>query len=207
MPQELNQDQIDALAEFLNIGVGRAGAALGSLLDARVQLGIPSVEVLATRELAGRLERGAAHAVSAALLGFVGPTRGHALLTFRDDSSDKLVEVLQENVIDPEEDRDLLRTGILSEVGNILLNSVLGTVASMLEQKLEYATPSYHDEVPLRTLMPSKVDPDGLVVIVEACLTVQQLDIRADVVLVFEPGSYEEFVAAIDRALERLERL
>ena len=42
---QLSSSQLDALAEVVNIGVGRAAASLSELLGTRIELSVPQIQI------------------------------------------------------------------------------------------------------------------------------------------------------------------
>ena len=55
MPIQRDAEQIDALSEIFNIGVGKAAAAMGRLLRDEVLLSVPHVSVFTVNEAAQQL--------------------------------------------------------------------------------------------------------------------------------------------------------
>jgi chemotaxis protein CheC len=131
---------LDILTELVNIGVGRAAASLSELVGHRVELRVPLLRTLAIEEL---LREFAAehHAVDLAVTqDFRGGLDGRAILAFPSMSAVKLGQLL--SGVDGEDDElteDL--AGVLEEVGNIVLNGVLGTFGNMSSCDLNYSVP------------------------------------------------------------------
>ena len=55
MTVQLDAEQIDALSEIFNIGVGKAAAAMGSLMRDEVLLSVPHVSIFTVSEAAQQL--------------------------------------------------------------------------------------------------------------------------------------------------------
>jgi chemotaxis protein CheC len=55
MPIQLDAEQVDALSEIFNIGVGKAAAAMGNLMRDEVLLSVPHVSILTVSEAAQQL--------------------------------------------------------------------------------------------------------------------------------------------------------
>ena len=88
---------------------------------------------------AGRWRHAAVH------LSFHGPFDGTTSLVFSQDSANKLVDILTGQGAD-DGDFDEVKRGVLSEVGNIVVNGVMGSISNMLECRLNYSIPSYIEE-------------------------------------------------------------
>ena len=72
----MNDAQIDAIQEAINIGVGRAAAALNDLVDRPVMLVAPSVELLSFEELPRAFDAVGPTTVSSVQMGFHGSLEG-----------------------------------------------------------------------------------------------------------------------------------
>lgn len=140
-----DNDQLDALTEVINIGVGRAAASLSSLVDERVQLCVPCVRVCSLAELHAELESSKERVDTSVMQGFSGRINGRAMLAFPQRSGVALAKLLSDedpHGEDPDEDAlEFDLAGILEEIGNIVLNGVLGSLANVFEDDFRYTVP------------------------------------------------------------------
>jgi chemotaxis protein CheC len=136
----LNELELDAFTEVANIGVSRAAVSLHELVGDEVRLSVPSVAIL-TREQAARIigEREADNLV-AVQQAFSGDIYGRALLIFPETNSLELVRAAIGGEL-PLEDIINLESEALAEIGNIILNGCLATIANMLQRNLEMSLP------------------------------------------------------------------
>lgn len=137
---DLNELEIDALTELVNLGVSRAATSLRELVQEQVHLSVPNVllvsraravEILAERE-ANRLV--AVHQI------FEGDINGRALLIFPETRSLELVRAVTGGEL-PLEDIIELEQEALAETGNVILNGCLATIANMLQRSLKMSLP------------------------------------------------------------------
>ena len=136
--------QIDAFKELINIGVGRAAGSLNQMCGAHVRLCVPEVKVLDASGIDSFLaqETGPEDArVAAVRMQFSGAFRGSADLIFPAESAAKLVNLLIGDADSTE--LDALRAATLTEVGNIVLNGVLGSMTNVLGEHVDYDVPTY----------------------------------------------------------------
>ncbi len=193
----LTADQIDAIQELVNIGVGRAAGVLNQMLDAPIRLQIPYIKIGSPLELQQELEASlGAERVAAVRQDFSGSFSGIAELVFPTESACILAAMLTgEEPGTP--DLDAVRIGTLSEIGNILINSVIGSIANVLEQRLDYALPTYMEDT-VENLLTSK-DSVGktTILLAQTQFSVEQLQIRGDIILIFELGSFDVLLNAI----------
>jgi chemotaxis protein CheC len=126
--------QLDALRELANIGSGTAGTALSSLLGCPIELSVPSASAL---ELADAVE--AAGDPEDLVWGVVVPVSGHvdatALLVIGEDDAATICAMLG-----VEADTDTGRSA-LGEIGNIMVSSYVGALATLTGFELDLRPP------------------------------------------------------------------
>jgi chemotaxis protein CheC len=196
----LNSEQIDVLTELINIGVGRAAGMLNQMLDAHVNLQVPHVNIFQSSELEDVLKQDASIDLSVVRLSFKGSFSGTALLAFPAESSANLVNVLtgeEEEVMD---DLDALRVGALTEVGNIVLSGVMGSISNVLKQHLTYSLPIYMEDS-IKNLLDDRQNTDTTIVLARTHLKIEQFRISCDIILIFQVGLFDILLETI-RELE-----
>jgi chemotaxis protein CheC len=197
--RHLEPYQMDILKEIINIGVGRAAGILNEMTRFRVILQVPFIKVLSPFSLKEEMEELDRNIIAAVRLGFKGPFSGCAALVFPPDSASKLVAVLTgEEPGTP--DLDSVRVGTLSEVGNIVLNGVMGSIGNILKQHISYSIPTYIEDTieNLLTIDTNINPPPNIILLVRIRFTIQQLQIEGDIILLFEVGSFTALLSAID---------
>ena len=93
MPIQRDAEQIDALSEIFNIGVGKAAAAMGRLLRDEVLLSVPHVSVFTVNEAAQQLGT-QGHPMYGVRQPFRGVLNGDALLIFPGHRSLEIVRIV-----------------------------------------------------------------------------------------------------------------
>lgn len=199
----LSPERLDALQEFVSIGVGRAAAILNEMLDAHILLNVPSVEVFSGTELRQQLiQRFNWHQkYSAVELGFMGGFSGTTKLIFPTESASTLVALLTGEDIDSP-DLDAVKIGTLTEVGNIVINGVMGSISNVLHQRFDYLLPVYVEDTVEQLLLAHQTLTDQTVfMLAQARFEIAQLEIIGDVILIFEMTSFGALLGAIDDEL------
>lgn len=198
----LTSKQLDALQEIVNIGIGRAAAMLNEMVDARIVLEVPTIKLLSADQLRQvMLDRFNSQSISAVRLGFSGSLSGTAELMFPTDSASVLVAVLTGEDLDSP-DLDAVKIGTLSEIGNIVINGVIGSISNILEQRMEYKIPSYcEDTIENLLLSERNMTDDVLFILAQARFAIEQLEIVGDIILIFEMKTFDNLLKAIDRQL------
>ncbi|MHB8882216.1 MAG: chemotaxis protein CheC [Thermodesulfovibrionales bacterium] len=196
---KLTPETTDALRELINIGVGRAAGVLSEMLNCRIILQVPFIKVLQQHELISEMDgQFGRNRVSAVRLGFKGSFAGMAALVFPPDSAVKLVNVLTSEGPDTD-DLDAVRVGTLSEVGNIVINGVMGSISNVLSQHINYSLPAYMEDVIGNLLLADAQDRASTVLVAHTRFLVQDMQIEGDIILIFETGSFDALIHAIDK--------
>lgn len=136
----LNELELDALTELVNLGVSRSAASLRHMVGDEVLLSVPSVAVVTrarAAQIIGETGNGRMVAVHQA---FDGDIAGRALLIFPETNSLELVRAVTGGGL-PLEDIIELEQEALAETGNIILNGCLATIANMLQRSLRMSLP------------------------------------------------------------------
>ncbi|MEW6109881.1 MAG: chemotaxis protein CheC [Nitrospirota bacterium] len=193
----LTSKQIDALKELINIGVGRAAGVLSEMVSCHISLQVPFIKILSPAEIKIEMEELGRHRVSAVRLGFKGPFSGSAALVFPPDSALKLVTVLTGEEPGTLE-LDSVRVGTLSEVGNIVINGVMGSISNVLKQSINYSLPNYMEDNIDNLLALDETEPGATVILARTRFTIEKLHIEGDIILIFEVGSFDALLAAIN---------
>lgn len=138
----LTTEQLDALQELLNMGVGRAADSLNQMTEKPIRLQTPKIQIGTMQDLVSGFILGESDKLSAIRLPFCGAFSGSAFIVFLSDGAAQLVNHLTGEAGNLES-LDVLKEATLTEVGNILLNGVMGTVVNVLNQPLTYSVPTY----------------------------------------------------------------
>jgi chemotaxis protein CheC len=137
----LSEMEQDALAELANIGVNRAAVSLRQILGEQVLLSIPAVEIISREAAARFVEESSTPKLIAVQQSFEGSFSGKALLIFPETQSLELVRSILGDKHSLE-DIVTLEYEVLAEVGNIILNAFLGTIANVLGQSVRISLPT-----------------------------------------------------------------
>jgi chemotaxis protein CheC len=191
-------NQLDALKEMINIGVGRGAGVLNTLLQAHISLEIPAVHTITPSELPGILESGDP-GLCLVTMPFAGPLEGEATMVFSCENAGKLVGVLTGHPKEPVS-IDTLEAGTVSEVGNIVLNGVMGTVGNILGLCLTYQVPGFRQGD--SSLLQQQRNEDGFrAVLANTRFRVEKLEMDGLLVLRFAERSFGLLLDRIDNLI------
>jgi chemotaxis protein CheC len=136
----LNELEVDALTELVNLGISRAAKSLAEMVGKQVTLSVPRVALVSREEAIKILgERESRNLVAVHQI-FEGEITGRALLIFPEARSLELVRAVIGGDLSVEEIIELEQEA-LAETGNVILNGCLSTMANMLERSLKISLP------------------------------------------------------------------
>ena len=193
----LSQDQADTLGELITIGVGRAAGMLNEITEAYVSLEVPVVRAVSVVEFKDEMDREGVDRLSAVQLAFDGPFFGTADLVFPPESATKLVVLLTGE--DPGTlEFESVKTGTLNELGNIVINGVMGSIANLIKQQIGYSLPNYIEDTIDHLLTLGGADTARPILLARTHFMIEQLKIKGEIILLFDMGSFDALIAAID---------
>ncbi len=194
----LNEGQIDALTECINIGMGHAAGTLHDMLGAHINLRVPRIVVVPIDQVTTAFAQEQGFDVSAVRMKFAGAFQGSAVLLFPNPSAQKLVQLLT-GADEPTDDTNVLRSGTLIEVGNIILNGVMGSIVNLMKSPLQFVVP-YYTEGRIEQLLHSFAEGQSThLIIASTTFESQARAINGYVVIVFEIPFIQELAQALDR--------
>ena len=197
---KLTTVQEDALMELINIGFGRAAAALSKLTGHRVQLEVPQVAMCPIDEMADRLRPMLANDLATVHQIFSGPVDGDALLVLDQNSAAILKELLTSQPALPLE-IDRSAREVVTEIGNILLNACLGTFGNLLKVQVSFSVPHLTLDTLDSVVRSIAVDREGLryALIVHSSFRLRNSSLTGYLVIVLGVASIERLIRALER--------
>lgn len=195
---KLTDNQLDYLKEIINIGIGRSAAVLNKVVKNRVVLKVPVVQIIKISELDSRL--GIANAnLSIISMNFKGELNGKVELIFPSASAVNIVDLLTDKA-SPILEMDQLRSGTLNEVGNIVLNSLIGTLGNLLKTRFKFSIPKFK-ECPVSEVFDSYSSTSEYVIFAETHFFVKDANIDGSFILFFELQSLDYFIQLLDKSM------
>lgn len=136
-----NNVHLDILREIGNIGAGNATTALSQLINRRIDMGVPEVNILEFKELAEVLG-GAENPIVGILLGVEGDINGMMMFILEQSSAHNLVNILMGKNIDKFEDFTEIDLSALKEIGNIITGAYLTSLSTLTNLKIIATVPN-----------------------------------------------------------------
>ncbi len=132
---------LDILKELGNIGAGNATTALSQMINKRIDMGIPQVNVLEFKDLSEVLG-GAENPIVGILIGVEGQVNGMMMFVLEQKSAHNLVNMLMGRDIDRFEDFTEMDLSALNEIGNIIAGAYLSSLSSLTNLKIIGTVPN-----------------------------------------------------------------
>jgi chemotaxis protein CheC len=196
----LTTAQQDALVELINIGFGRAAAALSKLTRHRVQLEVPQVLMCPIDEMADRLRPMLADEIATVHQIFSGPVNGDALLVLDQHSAAILKELLTDEPALPLE-IDRSAREVVTEIGNIVLNACLGTFGNLLKVQVSFSVPHLTLDTLESVVGSVAVERQGLryALIIHSSFRLRNSSLTGYLVIVLGVASIERLMQALEQ--------
>jgi chemotaxis protein CheC len=200
MALPLSAEKLDALQELVNIGMGKAGAALAKVLGAFVELAVPALDLADRRQVANLLEHGSwttDRDVEAVRQRFFGALMGESVMVFDSQGHAELSDLLGHG---PDANADERQEALL-DLANVVIGACVNGIAEPLNEAVSFAPPARlggRTEVRAFMSRESAALNQGLVVNVDFKLEARAFFSR---VLVFLP---EDSIMRIDLAITQL---
>jgi len=194
----LTDEREDALIELINIGVGRAAGMLNQMTTHQISLRVPSLQLMTLEILNEAMQGRVEDRLAAVKMDFSGSFAGTAALIFPTTSAAQLVSCLTDE--EPgTPDLDVLREVTLIEVGNIVVNCVMGSITNMLNEQVRYSLPVYQEGSILALVRSDEITRDEWILFVKTRFCIEQLHIEGDILLILETRSLDVLFAGIER--------
>lgn len=123
MEQRFSSMQLDALREVSNIGVGNAATSLSTLLGTKIDMSVPSVNMV---ELSSIINESGENAVLGIVVRVLGEIPGNILILFKEDMAKEIITYLLGT---PQDELTEMGASVLCEVGNILSASYMNAIS------------------------------------------------------------------------------
>lgn len=136
----LNSMLIDVFKEIGNIGSGNAATALASMINKKIDMKVPTVNILEFKNV-DEILGGAERLVVGVYFEMSGDIVGNLLLVFGLDSAKNLVDMLF-NRESQYRELDSMDLSALCEVGNILAASYVNSLNMMTNFEIKISVPS-----------------------------------------------------------------
>lgn len=133
--------QYDVLKELGNIGAGNATTALSQMINAKIDMKVPKVELLEFKELSD-IVGGAENIVTGILFTLEGDADGMMMFMMEMPSARYLVDLLMGDFSENKsEDFSEIELSALNEIGNIIAGAYLSSLSALTNMTITSSIP------------------------------------------------------------------
>ena len=200
----LSELENDALIEIFNIGVGQAAASMSAIVDEPVAMSVPSISFVDRREAARLLDNKdpEAERICGVSQHFEGAFDTQAILMFPEDKSLEIVRLMVGEAV-PLKELTEMEQEAMCEIGNIILNSCVGTLANIFRHELHGSLPQYHVGTSDEIISASGSGPDTVVLMLHIDFLLERHQIRGYVAFVLDVTALHDLKEQINRYIAR----
>ncbi|NEX61648.1 chemotaxis protein CheC [Noviherbaspirillum galbum] len=199
----LTELQHDALVEIFNLGVGQAAAAMSRIVNEEVTMSVPMVMIQKRVEVAQTLGSAEGRRICAVAQQFQGAFNTEAFLMFPEEKSLEIVRLMVGQSLSMEELSEMEQEA-MSEIGNIILNSCMATLANASGRELHGSLPIYRVGTGNDILGDAGKEWDGVVLTLKIDFNIERHMIHGYVAFLLDVPALQDLRAYIDDYLSRL---
>ncbi len=202
IPNPADDIYLDAIAELLNVGVGSSVSALSEMVDAEVALSVPRVIFLTREQAITEVTHHSTETVASVQQHFQGPFWGDAALLFPDDKSLALVPAVLGQPTSTEVCVEM-QEEVVVEVGNIILNACLASLADIFNHSLDISIPEFHSGTVTEFFQLRRLHhkEDETILLLNMEFSINEKAIHGYVIFMMDILSVDAFKAHIDEYL------
>lgn len=197
----LDSIQYDVLKEIGNIGAGNATTALAKMLNSKIDMKVPKVDLVGFSDITSVI--GAEEEVMAGIMLLLdGDIRGMMMFLLEIESAKGLVNVLMgkpEEVVEKEPEFEPMELSALNEIGNIITGAYLSALSDLTKLTISSSVPSLQIDMAASILSVPAIEFSKIgdkVLLIET-----QFDTNASVngyfVLIPELDSYDTILSSL----------
>lgn len=194
---QFDEKYLDILRELVNIGVGNGGSILNTLINSHIELQVPEVTVLEYEEMEKRIEAFGPMKHDVIYLPFHGHISGSAQIILTIKSADSLANLLS-RINNEKSPTKVYITDTLKEVGNIIINSVLGTISNNIYFHFNYSAPIFYEGNVEKLLLRRGKDFKSKYLLAQTVFSVDHLNISGTIIILFKEDAFEELLHALN---------
>lgn len=197
--RELTELQLDALKEVGNIGAGNAATALSQMIQKRIDMTVPQVDILPLDEVITKIGSGE-DLVIAVVLRIFGDVPGNMLFLLTMDSAYRLVEMLTGRFPASDEGLNELEISALQEIGNILTGAYINSIVKLTGMTFISSVPAVSNDMLeslVTTVFVESGQYDDYIMSIDAKFMEGDRNIKGFFFYIPRPGSLEKLLKAL----------
>jgi chemotaxis protein CheC len=199
----LSQLQHDALVEIFNLGVGQAAAAMSRIVNEEVLMSVPMISFMSRAEVARTLGNDEGRRICAVAQHFDGAFKTEAFLMFPEEKSLEIVRLMVGQSVSLEELGEMEQEA-MSEIGNIILNACMGSLANASGRELHGSLPMYRVGTCDDILGVSGKEWDGVVLTLKIDFNIEKHNVQGYVAFLLDMPALHDLQDYLDTYLAKI---
>lgn len=193
--QDLSPLQLDALREVGNIGTGNAATALSQLINKKVDMTVPAINIVPFDDIFSSI--GGDEIVVGVIVRVLGDTPGNILFVFEKDTALNLVQILtgmQEEYLSD------MGNSVICEIGNIISSSYMNAISKFTGLTIMPSVPAVTYDMLGAILSTTFIESgqfDDYVLDIETVFVQNNSEISGHFYYVPMPGSLEKILSTL----------
>jgi chemotaxis protein CheC len=197
---QVTDKQLDGIKEILNIGFGRSASVLYKVVKKKVVLKVPVIKVVTLSEAINALNKGNENELSVVSIIFHGEIKGKLQLIFSTENAKTLVDYITPKNHAVREIPDFF-PGTMTEIGNIVLNALIGSIGNILQTRFKYNIPNYV-ECTSENLTSDYNSDINHFILAESNFVIKNINVEGSILIMFEEGSFEQLINLVTESFD-----
>jgi chemotaxis protein CheC len=196
---DFNELELDALAETFNLSLGEAAAMFSDMIHEEIILSVPTVDVLTHEQLIGQLANNNTARLCAIRQKFESSSNftTNTLLLFPEQGTLEIVRRMLGDTT-PIEHITELEQDTLAEIGNIIMNGCMGSLANLFNSQMTGTLPDVTVSEAAHVLGENNLNEMFLVARIS--MTLSSKNIYGFVLFIMDVSSVNSFMKEIKKA-------
>ncbi|MCT8976148.1 chemotaxis protein CheC [Clostridium sp. CX1] len=193
--QNLSPLQLDALREVGNIGTGNAATALSQLINKKVDMTVPNINIVPFDDIFSSI--GGDEIVVGVIVRVLGETPGNILFVFEKNTALSLVQILTG---EKEEYLSEMGNSVICEIGNIISSSYMNAISKFTGLTIMPSVPAVTYDMLGAILSTTFIESgqfDDYVLDIETVFIENNAEISGHFYYVPMPGSLEKILSTL----------
>jgi chemotaxis protein CheC len=191
----IDDETIDTIKELINIGCGSGAGILNQMVKSHITLHVPSIKIIEDRHILDEHlnEYKNYQCVNVTIAGDLNGAISMLL------TESTLVEIVKRLTGEDglQDSMDELKIEVIQEIGNIILNSISGTISNLFRLRTQNSLPEFHKDI--NNFITKTIDEKKYshYVLVETSMNVDDLNIAFYIIILFQADSFQYLVEHI----------
>ncbi len=201
MKLPLSEHQQDALIETFNIGMGQAASCISRIAGEEIALSVPRLDILRGADQADAIKAAIrSPRICAVSQDFTGGLDTRAFLIFPEEKTQEIVRRMIGESVGTDELSGREQEA-LGEVGNIILNSCIGSLSEALQDGFHCSLPACHMGPADEILFANNGRDDDLLMLFYVDFPTPGARIDGYLVFLLNPPSFNTLIKQVDQFL------